>query len=280
MVMEVRNEGAFEIALMQIHKIKIKKFLEKLNKIPFGNPKSWEAEIFKFFSEELIVPYVVLTTMVDDDELINNFKDYFLGDLINGKIIHWDSNQCYQDLIKIRESINTGTSLNEYAKFFLVNNNLLRRMFVKSTDSEDARFQEFGPAIIPYCHEITTKSKMKYYESVYFVLPDHGVDYPTKEWHYEILKDWNVKLKTKLNITNAKPKKRDPIESRLRHEVFKRDNYKCLECGKTNKNTTLHVDHIIPVAQNGTDELDNLQTLCQACNLAKSNRAFKGGKQK
>lgn len=70
-------------------------------------------------------------------------------------------------------------------------------------------------------------------------------------------------------------KKRDPIESRLRHEVFKRDNYKCKECGKTKKNTTLHVDHILPVVQGGTDELDNLQTLCQACNLAKSNKKWK-----
>jgi 5-methylcytosine-specific restriction enzyme A len=66
--------------------------------------------------------------------------------------------------------------------------------------------------------------------------------------------------------------KRDPIESRLRHEVFKRDNYKCLECGKDKKETTLHVDHIIPVSKGGTDELSNLQTLCQACNLAKSDK--------
>jgi hypothetical protein len=70
------------------------------------------------------------------------------------------------------------------------------------------------------------------------------------------------------------PRKRDPIESRLRHEVFKRDRYKCKECGKPKIETTLHCDHIIPVSQGGTDELDNLQTLCQACNLAKSNRKW------
>lgn len=73
--------------------------------------------------------------------------------------------------------------------------------------------------------------------------------------------------------------KRDPIETRLRHEVFKRDNYKCLECGKGKKETTLHCDHIMPVAQGGSDELDNLQTLCQACNLAKTNRKWNGGKK-
>lgn len=70
-------------------------------------------------------------------------------------------------------------------------------------------------------------------------------------------------------------KNRDPIDSRLRHECFKRDKYKCVECGKTTEETTLHADHILPVSQGGKDELNNLQTLCQACNLAKSNRCWK-----
>jgi 5-methylcytosine-specific restriction enzyme A len=77
---------------------------------------------------------------------------------------------------------------------------------------------------------------------------------------------------------NPRKKTRDPIESRLRHEVFKRDSYKCVECGKTNKETTLHADHILPVAQGGKDELENLQTLCQACNLAKSNKCWNAEK--
>ena len=38
----------------------------------------------------------------------------------------------------------------------------------------------------------------------------------------------------------------------------------------------LHCDHIISVAQGGTDEMDNLQTLCDDCNLAKSDKCWKG----
>ena len=34
----------------------------------------------------------------------------------------------------------------------------------------------------------------------------------------------------------------------------------------------LHVDHVIPRAQGGTDELDNLVTACPPCNLAKYDR--------
>ncbi|MFH8119917.1 MAG: HNH endonuclease [Candidatus Aenigmatarchaeota archaeon] len=70
---------------------------------------------------------------------------------------------------------------------------------------------------------------------------------------------------------------REPIPKSLRQEVFKRDGYKCVECGATKETTTLHVDHIIPKSEGGTDELDNLQTLCEKCNLAKSNRKWRGG---
>lgn len=83
--------------------------------------------------------------------------------------------------------------------------------------------------------------------------------------------------KTRKPRQKNQQKKRNPLTKSIRHEVFKRDGYRCLECGATNKDTRLHIDHIIPVAQGGSDELDNLQTLCQDCNLAKSNRAWKGG---
>ena len=70
----------------------------------------------------------------------------------------------------------------------------------------------------------------------------------------------------------AKPKrKRTNIPRGLRHEVFKRDGYKCVECGASKDDgATLHVDHKVPVSKGGTDELDNLQTLCSDCNLNKS----------
>jgi len=82
----------------------------------------------------------------------------------------------------------------------------------------------------------------------------------------------------KKDFSEKKRKIREFIPASLRHEVFKRDGYKCVECGATKETTTLHVDHIIPKSEGGTDELDNLQTLCDKCNLAKSNRKWKGGK--
>jgi 5-methylcytosine-specific restriction enzyme A len=69
--------------------------------------------------------------------------------------------------------------------------------------------------------------------------------------------------------------KRKAFTKSIRHEVFKRDNYKCKECGVPNKKAILHIDHIIPLAKGGTDELDNLQTLCEACNISKGINLFK-----
>lgn len=79
------------------------------------------------------------------------------------------------------------------------------------------------------------------------------------------------------NSQKSRPPKRKSISKSIRHEVFKRDEFKCVECGATKEDTRLHIDHILPVSQGGSDELDNLQTLCEECNLAKSNRKWEGG---
>ena len=59
----------------------------------------------------------------------------------------------------------------------------------------------------------------------------------------------------------------------IRWTVFQRDDWKCVACGRSAlENTILHVDHVVPRSIGGSDKLENFQTLCQACNLGKSNR--------
>ncbi len=62
------------------------------------------------------------------------------------------------------------------------------------------------------------------------------------------------------------------IPARLRYLVLKRDHHRCRCCGLTAKETELQIDHIIPFSWGGSNDISNLQTLCRACNLGKSNR--------
>ena len=69
------------------------------------------------------------------------------------------------------------------------------------------------------------------------------------------------------------PPELDPIESgnvltdEIRQQVYKRDNYQCLCCGKERRRgVSLEIDHILPVAMGGKNVPSNLQTLCKQCN--------------
>lgn len=59
----------------------------------------------------------------------------------------------------------------------------------------------------------------------------------------------------------------------LRNKIKERDNYTCQICGKYMPDEVgLHIDHIIPISKGGKTVEQNLQVLCDKCNLKKSNR--------
>lgn len=61
---------------------------------------------------------------------------------------------------------------------------------------------------------------------------------------------------------------------KMREAVLMRDGAFCSICGEDDKRK-LHIDHIIPKRLIGDDGgLDNLQVLCQKCNLSKGGRFF------
>jgi diadenosine tetraphosphate (Ap4A) HIT family hydrolase len=64
----------------------------------------------------------------------------------------------------------------------------------------------------------------------------------------------------------------DPVPDTIRYEVLRRAGGKCELCGCSSKERPLHVDHIIPRSKRGSNDIENLQALCEQCNLAKSNR--------
>jgi hypothetical protein len=63
--------------------------------------------------------------------------------------------------------------------------------------------------------------------------------------------------------------KRRRMPTRTSQLVFDRDGRKCLHCGTTQR---LTIDHIWPVSRGGSDDLENLQTLCHSCNAKKGAR--------
>jgi hypothetical protein len=62
------------------------------------------------------------------------------------------------------------------------------------------------------------------------------------------------------------------VSVRTRFEVFKRDDFTCQYCGKKSPEVVLEVDHIVPRAVGGGDDLVNLRTSCWACNSGKSDK--------
>lgn len=61
------------------------------------------------------------------------------------------------------------------------------------------------------------------------------------------------------------------INWRLRALVLMRDGARCRLCGATpNDGVRLHVDHVRPWSKGGETVLENLQVLCNVCNIGKS----------
>jgi HNH endonuclease len=70
------------------------------------------------------------------------------------------------------------------------------------------------------------------------------------------------------------------ISPQLRMQILERNGFTCRLCGATasdpdpynpNRKVRLHVDHVIPISQGGTDDPSNLRTTCSTCNQGRSN---------
>jgi len=91
-------------------------------------------------------------------------------------------------------------------------------------------------------------------------------DVHKKEWVEKVIKIEKVEPK-------KKPKRKPTLRAlkikefkKIREEILKRDNYKCVECGS---DYDVEVHHRIELSKDGTNSPDNLITLCHICHLKK-----------
>jgi hypothetical protein len=63
------------------------------------------------------------------------------------------------------------------------------------------------------------------------------------------------------------PRRRLAIPQHVRHDVWRRDQGRCVECGSREK---LEYDHTIPLSLGGSNTARNLRLLCEPCNRRKS----------
>ena len=98
-----------------------------------------------------------------------------------------------------------------------------------------------------------------------------------QSYHYGELKrffDRTVELKAQRQTRQYQIKvERAKMTDSLRYDILKRDGFRCQICGSSAQDgVKLHVDHIIPVAKGGQTIASNLRTLCDRCNMGKSDK--------
>lgn len=83
-----------------------------------------------------------------------------------------------------------------------------------------------------------------------------------------------TELITNTDSEGRRSKNRRDVSWRIRFQILKKDNFKCVLCGNSpsiDPTIKLEVDHIVPWSKGGNTAPENLQTLCNKCNQGKSN---------
>lgn len=71
------------------------------------------------------------------------------------------------------------------------------------------------------------------------------------------------------------PRKRENIPQGVRFDVFRRDNFTCVYCGRGSPDVTLHCDHVFAHSKGGSDDKSNLVTACSDCNYGKGAKSLR-----
>ena len=120
--------------------------------------------------------------------------------------------------------------------------------------------------------EISARLQMSY------TSPQGKNHYEKEEiYHFDALEDYLSRLEELKKMRRMRQYQikieRAKMTDSLRYDILKRDNFRCQLCGSTAQDgVKLHVDHIHPIAKGGKTTPENLRTLCDRCNMGKSDK--------
>ncbi len=108
----------------------------------------------------------------------------------------------------------------------------------------------------------------------------------------ELRNEFGMKIRSHVDRADLKPGEYvlesmdlDPsfgrgLSLQLRNQILERNGYTCQQCGASahdmddlnpGRKVRLHIDHIVPLSQGGTNDPDNLRVLCSNCNQGRGN---------
>jgi HNH endonuclease len=79
---------------------------------------------------------------------------------------------------------------------------------------------------------------------------------------------WGMTVKIKEGV-RPRSRVREAIPERVRREVWRRDDGRCVDCSSRER---LEFDHIIPVSEGGANTARNIELRCETCNRPKAAR--------
>lgn len=85
-------------------------------------------------------------------------------------------------------------------------------------------------------------------------------------------KEWRQHNPHKTATYDANKRSRDPLDSELVKAVYAYYYYTCVYCG--HYGSELSLEHILPIARDGTNEFDNLAIACKSCNCSKGDKTL------
>ena len=84
------------------------------------------------------------------------------------------------------------------------------------------------------------------------------------------LKNFRIKDELELNSQAQKVCKRKSFGTEIRKTVYRKSKGHCCLCGNFVDYDEFTVDHIVPLAKGGTNDINNLQCACKVCNNIKT----------